>query len=127
MGLPLYERVRPRRLEDVVGQDKAVAQVRRIIAGGVDGKAVWFSGPSGMGKTTLARILAAAMPPGTRVHEFGSAEAFTAGEVADIERAYYLNHRGLFPTPTAIIVNEAHRERRSTISSGRDNHPAPTP
>jgi hypothetical protein len=108
MSAPLYERCRPRTLEDVIGQPKAVAACRRIIADGVGGKAVWFTGPTGMGKTTLARILAAAMPTGATVRELPSADALTADVLGEIEWAYRVNARGLFAMPTAVIVNEAH-------------------
>ena len=53
----LYEKYRPKTIDDVVGQPKACEQVRRMIAQGVGGRAVWISGPSGAGKTTLARII----------------------------------------------------------------------
>ena len=57
-SMRLFEKYRPSVLSDVVGQDKAVAVVRRIIDQGAGGRAVWLSGTSGSGKTTLARIIA---------------------------------------------------------------------
>lgn len=105
---PLYERFRPSTWAEVVGQDKAVARLRKIAEGpGVGGRAFWLTGPSGSGKTTLARIVAGALK-GARVHEFRCADELTAAEVADLDRTYHLNERGLFSTPTAVIVNEAH-------------------
>lgn len=57
--MTLSERVRPTDLAGVVGQVKAVAACRRLIERGMlGGRAVWLAGPSGTGKTTLARILA---------------------------------------------------------------------
>lgn len=107
IAMQLYDKVRPKTLDGVVGQDKAVAQCRRIIQMGVGGRAVWFSGPTGMGKTTMAKILAASLP-GARVVEYKSAVELTASEIDSIEQTYRINTRGLFTLPTAIIVNEAH-------------------
>lgn len=108
--MELYERVRPRDFDGVVGQDKAVRLIRGVIdrnGGTPGGKAFFLAGPTGMGKTTLARIIAGKLA-GARVVEFRSADELTSGEVEDLDRAYTLSRRGLFAMPTAVIVNEAH-------------------
>lgn len=108
--MELYERVRPKEFDGVVGQDKAVRLIRGVIdrnGGTPGGKAFFLTGPSGMGKTTLARIIASKLA-GARVVEFRTAEELTAAEVDDLDRAYHLARRGLFAMPTAVIVNEAH-------------------
>ncbi|WP_018934924.1 replication-associated recombination protein A [Thioalkalivibrio sp. ALJ24] len=59
---PLAERMRPRRLEAVVGQDHLVgpdAALRRAIEGGQTPSMILW-GPPGCGKTTLARLVAEA-------------------------------------------------------------------
>ena len=53
----LAERYRPTGLDDVVGQERAVAQVRRVLERGWGGRAWWITGTSGTAKTTLARII----------------------------------------------------------------------
>lgn len=52
----LYQKVRPAKLDDVIGQPEAVAMIRGW--GKNVPHAVLYSGPSGCGKTTLARIQA---------------------------------------------------------------------
>lgn len=49
---------RPRRLDDLIGQEKIVARIRGHVAEGRVIKSWLLTGPTGTGKTTLARILA---------------------------------------------------------------------
>lgn len=55
----LHEQSRPATWDEVVGQPEAVKAVRRVLARSWGGTAFWISGPSGTGKTTLARLIAA--------------------------------------------------------------------
>jgi DNA polymerase III gamma/tau subunit len=55
--MSFYKRYRPRTLKGIVGQDGAIASLQRFIDKGTIPHCILFSGPSGVGKTTLGRIL----------------------------------------------------------------------
>jgi DNA polymerase III gamma/tau subunit len=55
--MDLYNRVRPQSLDEVIGQDETVALLRSALAKNQLPHVLLFVGPSGTGKTTLARIL----------------------------------------------------------------------
>ncbi|MBP3249732.1 MAG: replication-associated recombination protein A [Ruminococcus sp.] len=60
MSAPLADRIRPTTLDDVVGQEHILAPgrpLRRIIESGSVPNMIFY-GPSGVGKTTVARIIA---------------------------------------------------------------------
>ncbi|MDO4863002.1 MAG: AAA family ATPase, partial [Ruminococcus sp.] len=60
MSAPLAEKIRPKSLADVVGQEHILAEgkpLRRIIESGTVPNMIFY-GPSGVGKTTVARIIA---------------------------------------------------------------------
>ncbi|MHB8464671.1 MAG: DNA polymerase III subunit gamma/tau [Acidimicrobiales bacterium] len=57
----LYRRHRPRRFAEVRGQDHVTTALRNAVASERAGHAYLFSGPRGTGKTSTARILAAAL------------------------------------------------------------------
>jgi len=59
--LVLARKWRPQTFEQVVGQNHAVTTIRNAIAANRVAHAYLFSGPRGVGKTSLARILAKAM------------------------------------------------------------------
>jgi len=54
---PYHVRYRPQTLGDVIGQPSAVAALKNLLQGQTIPHAYLFTGPSGVGKTTLARIL----------------------------------------------------------------------
>ena len=45
----LYEKHRPTTLDAVLGQDRAVTRLRRMLESGIGGRAFWISGSSGVG------------------------------------------------------------------------------
>jgi len=106
-GAPLAERIRPRELEDLVGQDDVLGPGTPLRAA-IDGDRVsslilW--GPPGSGKTTLARIIARK----TRA-EFVPFSAVLAGikEIKAVmaEAEFRLKRER---RPTILFIDEIHR------------------
>ena len=112
--MTLTEKYRPTTFGDVAGQVKAVAKIQRIAdRGGYGGRAFWLSGPSGTGKSTLAKIIA-----GEVADDFGTdevdAERLTPTGVDELERGCRFRAIGK-RDGRAIIVNEAHGLNKATI------------
>lgn len=58
MGQALYRKYRSKSLDDVVGQEHITKTLKNALAGGKVSHAYLFTGPRGVGKTSVARILA---------------------------------------------------------------------
>jgi DNA polymerase III subunit gamma/tau len=58
MGRALYRKYRPTSFDDAVGQEHITQTLRRAIKNGKISHAYLFTGPRGIGKTSVARILA---------------------------------------------------------------------
>lgn len=109
-GKPLAERLRPAVLADVVGQDHLVGVdgvlMRMLGRGALASLILW--GPPGVGKTTIARLLADA----AGLH-FVSLSAVFSG-VADLKRAFdEARRRRQAGQRTLLFVDEVHRFNRA--------------
>lgn len=104
---PLATRMRPRTLDEFVGQEHIVGEghiLRRAIASDrLFSMILW--GPPGSGKTTLTRIIAST----TQAH-FEQVSAVTAG-VADLRRivSEAQDRLGMFQERTILFIDEIHR------------------
>lgn len=109
-GKPLAERLRPVVLGDVVGQDHLVGPdgtlTRMLGRGALASLILW--GPPGVGKTTIARLLADA----AGLH-FVSLSAVFSG-VADLKRLFdEARRRRQTGQRTLLFVDEVHRFNRA--------------
>lgn len=110
----LHEKWRPREWSEVVGQPKALATIERLRKrGGLAGRAFWLSGKSGVGKTTIGKLLAEEIADPLNVEEFDAAE-LTPARIKDMERASHCTRLGS-KLGLAYLCNEAHGLRSDSV------------
>ena len=115
MSEPLAERLRPRSLDDYIGQKHLVGEgavLRKMIdAGRISSFILW--GPPGVGKTTLAQIIANRLKT-----PFFTLSAVTSG-VKDVRDVIERAQKGRFfnePSPI-LFIDEIHRFSKSQQDS----------
>jgi putative ATPase len=104
---PLASRMRPRTLEEVVGQEHIVGKDKLLYRAIKTDKlsSVIFYGPPGTGKTTLAKVIA-----GTTSACFCQVNATSAGKKdmeAVVQKAK--EQAGMYGKKTILFVDEIHR------------------
>src|SRR4051794_31444786 len=111
--MQLHEQCRPNCWADVVGQPKVIGTIDRLRKRGLAGRAYWISGKSGVGKTTIGKLLAAEVADQLNVEEYDAAE-LTPARVKEMERASYCTRLGTKPG-VVYLVNEAHGLRSDAV------------
>jgi len=115
MSQPLAERLRPRTLDDYIGQRHLVGEgavLRRMIdAGRISSFILW--GPPGVGKTTLAQIIANRLET-----PFYTLSAVTSG-VKDVRDVIEKAQKGRFFNEASpiLFIDEIHRFSKSQQDS----------
>ncbi len=108
---PLAERMRPRTLEEFVGQEHLLGEgrlVRRLIEGGGALPSLILWGGPGTGKTTLARLLAGRAGAGfTALSAVGSGVKEVRETIAEARAARRRGRR------TLLFIDEIHRFNKS--------------
>jgi len=111
----LHERYRPKDWSEVAGQDEALAKIDRLRkSGGITGRAWWIRGPSGTGKTTIARLLAQEVAEPLLIEEV-DAGAIDKCYLQGIQES--LRYKPLFGSAHVWIFNEAHRIRADLMTA----------
>ena len=115
MAEPLAERLRPRSLDDYIGQKHLVGEgavLRKMIdAGRISSFILW--GPPGVGKTTLAQIIANKLQA-----QFYTLSAVTSG-VKDVREVIERAQKGRFFNEASpiLFIDEIHRFSKSQQDS----------
>lgn len=112
----IYETYAPEFFDDVVGQDKAIAQIRRLQARGLGGNALWITGATGTGKTTIANLTARMIADNSCIDEIDASD-LTPAKIKELERSSAVYGLGLSSGKRGrvFIINEAHGLRADSI------------
>ena len=108
---PLAARMRPRTLDEVVGQEHIIGKDKMLYRAIKADKlrSIIFYGPPGTGKTTLARVIA-----NTTSAEFTQLNATTSGK-KEMEAAVNdaRDRMGMYGKKTILFIDEIHRFNKS--------------
>lgn len=105
--MELREKYRPKTLDEIIGQDILVKQLKGFVKAGRLPHAILFTGPPGCGKTTAAKILAKLLfCVGQNLNEINSASFKGIDTVRDLQSTVGLQPMG--GKAAVYILDEAH-------------------
>jgi len=106
-AIPLFEKYRPKKLSEMVGQeiviDKVKAYLNAFSKGISNKKAVLLYGPAGVGKTTLAHVFANEL--GLEIFELNSSDLRNRAKLDEVLKPSMLQ-KSLFAKGKIILVDE---------------------
>lgn len=108
--MPLAEQLRPKKLSEVIGQEKALgkdsALATMVASGNMQSVILW--GPPGCGKTTIARLIA-----GEAGYVLECVSAVASG-VSDLKKHFEVaKNNQVMGKRTALFIDEIHRFNRA--------------
>lgn len=110
----LQTKYRPKKFEEVLGQHAVVKSLKTAVSR-VAGHAFLLTGPSGTGKTTLARLTAAALGCGENVEEVNAATHTGVDDMREVTDGFqYLPLGG---GKKAVIIDECHMLSKNAWNS----------
>lgn len=110
----LFQTYRPHTWDYLVGHDKTKrALLRMRDKGSLGGRAFWLSGPSGIGKTSMAYLIAADVCDPDNFIEI-DAGGMTPKDINDLEKQLRMRCLGE-KSGRAVLINEAHGLRQDSI------------
>jgi len=105
--IPLFEKYRPKKYSDIIGQDIAIDKLKAFVSAFNRGiarkKAILLYGPAGTGKTTLAHVIAGEL--NHEIFELNSSDLRNRAKLDEVLKPSTLQ-KSLFSKGKIILVDE---------------------